>query len=398
MALGTPEHVVNEHVSVAKVLCPSKPYAAGFVNGTLRSAIREGITQVPEAARTSASNESKDSEEEEDNAPSALELLKAKGATEAEALSTTYSHPVWMVERWLKEYGPADTQKLLSHNNRRPSFTLRRNGSVTTRTSMAELVKRLQDEGVKLRPSKFLPKHFLTVESGLQSALPYVRSGFAAVQDESAGLVVAMLDPQEGDVICDTCAAPGGKALFTADLVGPKGSVFALDINKRRVEAIDNFARTLGLRNVVAAQADLLELGKPGRLVKLTGGALSGFDKVLLDVPCSGLGVLSKRADLRWRRTKAQLEDLTALQGRMLQGAASLVNPGGLLVYSTCSPDREETFDQIAKFLERNPNWDVDAPPEMVPDECVTDEGYLLTLPHVHGIDGAFAARLRRMR
>lgn len=149
---------------------------------------------------------------------------------------------------------------------------------------------------------------------------------------------------------------------------------------------------------IAGAQADLLQLGRPGGIEKLTGGALEGFDKVLLDVPCSGLGVLSKRADLRWRRTADQLEELTQLQGKMLQAASKIVNKGGLLVYSTCSPDKEETVDQIFRFLEANPNFEIDSPPETVPDEVITDDGFLLTLPHVHGVDGAFAARLRRVR
>lgn len=297
----------------------------------------------------------------------------------------------------ISSLGPEATERLMQHNNRRPTFSIRKVGGLNV--PMRSLQTQLEEQGVHVRPSAFLPAHFLTVESGLQLALPIVRDGYAAVQDESAGLVVAMLDPQPGETICDTCAAPGGKALFAADLVGAEGTVFALDVNKRRVEAIENFSGVLGLEDrVICAQADLLELGRPGRLEALTGGRLRGFDKLLLDVPCTGLGVLGKRADLRWRRTEAQLHELTQLQAKMLRSAAQLMNVGGVLVYSTCSPDPAETVDQVRAFLRDHPDFVLDAPPKGVPKECLTQEGFLLTQPQVHGVDGAFAARLKRVR
>jgi 16S rRNA (cytosine967-C5)-methyltransferase len=240
------------------------------------------------------------------------------------------------------------------------------------------------------------------------------------VQDEAAGLVVAMLDPQPGETVLDACAAPGGKALLAAARMRGRGLLLALDASRRRLASLRRAAEGREHGGVLRTRAaDLRDFAtqrfvphaapsEEERAAMERGGGGGGsdperrhpwqYDRVLLDAPCSGTGVLSKRADLRWRRTPADVRQLAGLQGELLDAAAALVAPGGLLVYATCSLEHQENQAQVAAFLQRHPGFQLEAPPPSagVPTQCLDARGCLAMLPHVHGTDGAFAARLRR--
>ncbi|PRW33141.1 Ribosomal RNA small subunit methyltransferase B isoform A [Chlorella sorokiniana] len=264
-----------------------------------------------------------------------------------------------------------------------------------------------------------------------------ISSGKGQVQDEAAGLVVALLDPQPGEDLLDACAAPGGKTLFSAARMQGQGSILALDIGRSRLAALRgmaarqqhgamvsthaadlrDFAPMLAQRRRQSAvggedaQQEVQEAQQGEREAAEAHGSADDqagdsrskpwptqFDRVLLDAPCSGTGVLAKRADLRWRRTPEEVEQMAGLQGQLLAAAASVVKPGGLLVYSTCSLEAVENQQQVSAFLANHPDFSVEPPPAEtgIPPKCVSPEGYLLMLPHVHGTDGAFAVRLRR--
>ncbi|PRW33142.1 Ribosomal RNA small subunit methyltransferase B isoform B [Chlorella sorokiniana] len=272
-------------------------------------------------------------------------------------------------------------------------------------------------------------------EALLSSGL--ISSGKGQVQDEAAGLVVALLDPQPGEDLLDACAAPGGKTLFSAARMQGQGSILALDIGRSRLAALRgmaarqqhgamvsthaadlrDFAPMLAQRRRQSAvggedaQQEVQEAQQGEREAAEAHGSADDqagdsrskpwptqFDRVLLDAPCSGTGVLAKRADLRWRRTPEEVEQMAGLQGQLLAAAASVVKPGGLLVYSTCSLEAVENQQQVSAFLANHPDFSVEPPPAEtgIPPKCVSPEGYLLMLPHVHGTDGAFAVRLRR--
>ncbi|CAK9145110.1 unnamed protein product [Ilex paraguariensis] len=218
---------------------------------------------------------------------------------------------------------------------------------------------------------------FVRVRTGMQIVIQagLLKEGFCAVQDESAGLVVSVVDPQPGEIIVDCCAAPGGKTLFIASCLSGLGMVSAIDINKGRLRILRETAKLHKVDDVITVvHADLRTFAvtlyhmKSGRLflqLEVSNFLLFSFfyqdnnhvkfDKVLLDAPCSGLGVLSKRADLRWNRKLEDMEKLKDLQDELLDAASMLVKPGGVLVYSTCSIDPEENEERVAAFLRRHP-------------------------------------------
>ncbi len=355
--LDVPPHAaVNEAVELARERV--RPGAGGLVNGLLRSVLRS-IDKLP--------------------VPST--------GDEADDLAVQHSHPTWMVKRWLRRYGREDTERLLAWNNARPQYGLRIN---TLKEAVPDFQENLQQRGISFEPSPYLPD-FVRV-SRLQGILQggLLAEGRCAVQDESAGLVVQLLDPKPGETLVDLCAAPGGKSLFSAQKMKDAGEILAFDSNRARVGLITSSAEVQGIDCITASQAD-------GRSLPDEQPALQA-DRVLLDAPCSGLGVLSRRADLRWHRSEESLGELIALQDELLDAAGRLVRPGGVLVYSTCTIEPDENEDRVEAFLARNDGFEVESAEAWLPREVVTARGYYGTFPPEHGIDGAFAARLKKVR
>ncbi|KAJ7960942.1 ribosomal RNA small subunit methyltransferase B [Quillaja saponaria] len=316
-----PYAVVDENVRLAKTAL--RPGAGNMVNGILRKLVllKEGKS---------------------------LPLPKVEGddRAQARALATLYSHPVWMVRRWTKYLGQEEAINLMIWNNNDPSFSLRANHR--RGVSRAALVTRLNELKVPHQISLHL-QEFVRIKTGLQTVIQagLLREGLCSVQDESAGLVVSVMDPQPGESIVDCCAAPGGKTLYMASHLNGQGMVFAVDINKGRLRILKETAKSHHVDGVITTiHADLRTL---------VNNSPVKSNKVLLDAPCSGLGVLSKRADLRWNRKLEDMEQLKNLQDELLDAASLLVNPGGVLVYSTCSIDPGENDERVAAFLLRHP-------------------------------------------
>ncbi|BDA44184.1 Ribosomal RNA small subunit methyltransferase B [Coccomyxa sp. Obi] len=366
LELGTPDWVINSHVELAKELV--RPEAARLVNGVLRNMTRM-------------------------RAANAIPMPKIEPGfsprQRADVFGIASSHPTWLVERWVQRFGEATALKLLASNNRRPLYSLRVN---TMKVDIGTLEEKLREAGVDVERSPYLPNEYLRVKSGLQEVLSQglVSDGLCQVQDESAGLVVSLLDCQPGERVLDACAAPGGKTLFAAARMQGKGHLVAMDANARRLKGLPGTAAQQGV------PADFLRVGAAD-VRDLPAQQHAPFDRVLLDVPCSGLGVLAKRADLRWRRQQADILSNALLQDALLDAAAQLVKPGGLLVYSTCSIEPEENDGRVEAFLSRHHNFRSEpAPSGTLPQEVLDKSGFMATFPHMHGIDGAFGARLRR--
>ncbi|XP_049345511.1 uncharacterized protein LOC125810029 isoform X2 [Solanum verrucosum] len=293
----------------------------------------------------------------------------------------------WMVRRWTKYFGQDTAIKLMTWNNSYPSFSLRANtGKGLTG---ADLVSRLKMLKVPHEPSLYLDD-FVRLKTGMQNVIQagLLKEGFCAVQDESAGLVVSIVDPQPGENIIDCCAAPGGKTLFMASRLNGQGKLFAVDINEGRLRILRETAKLHQVIDVISTIHSDLRTFSTDKVVE--------WDKVLLDAPCSGLGVLSKRADLRWNRRLEDMEQLKHLQDELLDSASRLVKPGGVLIYSTCSIDPEENEERIEAFLLRHPEFYIDPVNKYVPENFVTNRGFYMSNPVKHELDGAFAARLVR--
>ena len=349
--LDEPPHaVVNETVNLAR----SMRLSTGLTNGVLRSVVR---------ARTT--------------------LPEPRTGNSVRDLAIRWSHPTWLTRRYVKRFGVDVATRLLQQNNEAPVYGIRVN---QTHISAAQLLDDLSAQGIAANPSPFLEDYLRTTSLGPLIRKGYMSRGVCSVHDESAGLVVALLDPKPGEIILDTCAAPGGKALAAACRMHGSGQLHAWDIHPNRLLKVDELAHVQGLENIHTWVVDLLD---PPEM---------HADRVLLDVPCTGTGVMNKRADLRWRRREADLMDLTKLQQRLMDAAISCVRPGGLFVYSTCSIEPEENELQVDSFLERHPNFTLECAGDLLPAEVVTPTRYMATLPHHHGTDGAFAARLRKSR
>lgn len=299
----------------------------------------------------------------------------------AQYLAIMYSHPVWAVRRWMNRFGFAETEKLLQANNERPTLSLRINTSKTTPERFLEL---LAAQNVTFEKSKYLGTFVRTSNLSNISQTELFRKGYFSVQDESAGLACQLLGVQQGDRVIDLCSAPGGKTTYIGEVLHGKGEVVAVDKYSVRLNLVRSSCERLGITNVTLVAADS------------TVYATEPADKVLLDAPCSGLGVLAKKPDVKLKREAEDIRDLVGLQRRLIENGANLVKNGGVLVYSTCTPEPEENFGIVRSFLQGHPEFSVDHAAQFVPPALVTADGYVETYPHRHHMDGSFSVRLKK--
>ncbi|HWK90553.1 MAG TPA: 16S rRNA (cytosine(967)-C(5))-methyltransferase RsmB [Longimicrobium sp.] len=333
--------------SVDLVRDAGAPRAAGLVNGVLQNLQRRRETiRFPDFARDPAAH-----------------------------LATWGSHPRWLVERWIARWGSDEARALVEANNQRPELYLRPLG-----ISADEARARLGAAGIAAEPVDFAPESLrVQPPAGAGEALAAVP---AVVQDPAAALVVRYAAVPEGATVLDVCAAPGGKSLGLAERAA---HVVAADLSWRRLHRVaENAARVGWGGRVGAVVAD-------GRHAPFRSA-----DVVLLDAPCTGTGTLRRHPDGRWRVGPDDLDALAELQRELIDAAGALVRPGGWLVYSTCSLEPEENEVQVEQFLARNPGWTLDPAEGAVDPSLLDTEGRLCVLPQRQGVDGAFAARLRR--
>ncbi len=296
-------------------------------------------------------------------------------------LAVVESHPQWIVKRWVRRFGAEETKQLLESNNRRPDLTLRVN---SLKIDFNYFLSKLSDHQVQFARSQALDFFVRVKHMAGIGASEMFQQGFFVVQDESAGLAVRLLDPKPGERVLDLCSAPGGKTTYIGELMKNVGEIVAVDRYESRLNLVKSACHRLGLANVHFVTADASEV------------KTAPADKVLLDVPCSGLGVLAKKPDAKWKREPEDLEHLTAIQKSILENAADLVKPGGVVVYSTCTTEPEENYDLVKAFLAGHPEFSVESASSFVSPTLVHADGYVETFPHRHGMDGSFSIRLRR--
>ncbi len=296
-------------------------------------------------------------------------------------LAVYYSHPLWMVRRWMTRFEREELERFLAVNNEVPGLTLRIN---RLKIAPAEFLSMLDNAKITYQGSSFID-HFIKLRSlsGI-GQMKMFQSGLFSIQDESAALPVLLLDPKPGERVIDLCAAPGGKTTFVAELMRNEGEILAVDKYESRLHIVSANCERLGIRNVQLHVADASTLEAPPA------------EKVIIDVPCSGLGVLRKKPDIKWKREPEDIPRLARQQSSLLERGSQLVKPGGVLVYSTCTTEPEENAMQVAAFLERHPEFRLDEASQYVNKSVVTPWGSVETFPHRHHIDGTFAARLVR--
>ena len=346
---------VNETVNLTK---QAVPRASGLVNAVLRNYLRRRDTiSFPDPF----------------TAPAA-------------SIAARHSHPVWLVNQWLDQLGPEEAEQLAEASSCQPPLTLRAN---TLRITREELLSRFRDNGIDAVSCRFSP-HGLQVEGRHHiPGLPGFREGLFAVQDEASQMAGLLLGAQPGERVLDACAAPGGKATHLAQIMDNQGELLAMDISRNKLPLIQEAAQRLGISIISTRAADLLQSG---------AFPANAFDRVLLDAPCSGLGVIRRNPEAKWRLTPADFTRLAATQKTLLKNAARLLKPGGTLVYSTCSTTVEENEAVVRDFLSRQGDCVLENLSDIFPDgrELFTAEGMFRAWPHRYAMDGFFAARLRK--
>jgi len=299
-------------------------------------------------------------------------------------LGILYSFPDWMIELWLNQLGIEETEALCQWFNQPPTIDLRIN---PLNASIDTVETAMQAADVQVQRLPHLPQALrLKGSKGSVQMLPGFNEGWWTIQDSSAQLVSHLLNPHPDDVIIDACAAPGGKTTHLAELMRDRGTIWACDKAASRLKKVKANTQRLQLQSIQICPGDSRDFPQ------FTQKA----DAVLLDAPCSGLGTLHRRPDIRWRCTPTRVQELSVLQSELLTQTATWVKPGGVLVYATCTLHPQENEAVIQAFLERHPHWRIDAPPPTL-SAFSTPQGWLNVLPHQHQMDGFFMVRLKHL-
>ena len=297
-----------------------------------------------------------------------------------------YSMPKWLVQRFLEQYGFEKTEKMLEYFLKEKPTTIRIREYLVEKEAVLESLK---SQKVTVEKAPYVENAYYLKDYDHLPALDAFRVGSIQVQDVSSMLVGEIADPKEGDYVIDLCAAPGGKTLCIADKLKGTGRVDARDISRTKTDYIRENAIRQNFLNVVVTEKDATQLDSE---------SLEKADIVLADVPCSGLGVMGRKTDIKYKLNPAKMQELVGLQREILEQASTYVKPGGTLIYSTCTIGKEENQDNVEWFLEHYP-YELESLDPYLCEELkseTTRKGYLQLLPGVHQCDGFFIARLKR--
>ncbi len=300
-------------------------------------------------------------------------------------LSTKYSYKPWMIKNWVEKFGQEFTEDLLDANNEKPSIYIRVN---TLKTTREELMSKLSDMNIKCFKVSTLEEAIRVENLKNIENNKLFKDGLFTVQDISSMIVGKIVNPKENSRVLDICSAPGGKTTHLATIMNNTGHIVSRDIFEHKIKLINATANRLGLTNIEAQCFDASVLDNDN---------IDKFDYVLADVPCSGLGIIRRKPEIKYKE-KADLKELPSIQSKILKNASKYVKIDGVLVYSTCTIQDVENIDIINAFLKENDNF------KLVPIDAVNvdvdnqDKGYLKIYPHIHGMDGFFIAKLIRVR
>jgi len=362
-----PSAAVNESVKLVQSgkQRPSQDWT-GFVNAVLRSLIREPAPPWPDPAEDPVS-----------------------------ALSVRYSCPPWLTQRWLHRFGSAAAESLCRAAITIPPLTIRTN---TLRLTRDVLETDLVRAGYQVRPTTVSPVGLILEKCGPVTEIPQFRAGAFYVEDEAGQLIPLILDPQPGERVLDACAAPGGKATHLATLMQNRGEIVAIDRSPKRLHMLEENCRRLGIRIITTVTADMTQDLREERKVG-RGLFHQPFDRILLDAPCSGLGVLRRHPEGKWQKGEGLLAQHQATQIQMLEQVSRLLRPGGVLVYSSCSTEQDENEDVIEQFCKAHAEFHREPVSSWLPPTArvlLNTQGDLSTMFSPYPMDAFFAARLRK--
>lgn len=353
-----PAHaIIHEAVEIAKKR--SHKGTTSFVNGVLRSIQRKGIPDTKN-----------------------LKPLKKKIAVET-------STPEWIVSRWLSMYGEQITIEMCEANLLRKQISVRVQSVKITRDAAIE---QLQNEAVKTVKSRFSSDGLVVLEGNVLKSTLF-HDGYLTVQDQSSMLVGEMLQLNDDMHVLDCCSAPGGKTTHIAEKMNNTGKIDAYDIQKNKIKRLREKAKILDLTRIDAEQGDARKLQEKHET--------KSFDRVLVDAPCSGLGVIRSKPDIKYQKEEADIERLANIQKDILHSVSKLVKQDGYLIYSTCTVDKEENESVVKAFLNEHPDYEVDDTffselPQFLQDGPGLTEWGIQIFPQTYGTDGFFLTRLNR--
>ena len=344
---------VNETVNLAK---KKNSKVSGFINGILRNVIRQKE-----------------------------EIGKVKTKDDVDYLSIKYSYDKWMIRNWMIHFGKEFTEELLEANNERPNIYLRTN---TLKITRDELIKKLEKQNIKAEKVNVVEEaikveHLKDIENN-----SLYKEGLFTVQDVSSMLVGKVMNPKENSLVLDVCSAPGGKTTHMATLMNNTGQVVSRDIYDHKLKLIKASSKRLGLTNVDVEEFDGMKLDRE---------SIGKFDYVLADVPCSGLGIIRRKPEIKYKE-KEEFRQLPPIQKKILENASKYVKVGGTLIYSTCTIQDSENIDVVNEFLQKNKNFELVPIKEVNVDLDNQEKGYMKIYPNVHNMDGFFISKLIRVR
>ena len=344
---------VNETVNLAK---KKNSKVSGFINGILRNVIRQKE-----------------------------EIGKVKTKDDIEYLAIKYSYDKWMIKNWIAHFGKEFTEELVEANNERPNIYLRTN---TLKITRGELIEKLAEQNIKAEKVNVVEEaikveHLKDIENN-----KLYKEGLFTVQDISSMLVGKVMNPKENSLILDVCSAPGGKTTHMATLMNNTGQVVSRDIYDHKLKLIKASANRLGLTNIDAQEFDGMKLDRE---------SIAKFDYVLADVPCSGLGIIRRKPEIKYKE-KEEFRELPPIQKKILENAAKYVKVGGTLIYSTCTIQDNENINVVNEFLQKHKNFELAPIKEVNVDLNNQEKGYMKIYPNVHDMDGFFISKLIRVR
>lgn len=347
---------VNEAVKLAKKY--GHKGTIGFVNGVLRSIVREK-----------------------------QKFMTIDVDDKVKYIAIKYSHPEYLVKRWIEEFGPEFAESLCKTNNEKPFLNIRVN---TLKTTKEELMEKLKANNYDVEEGKYAVDCIIIKNPVRITEIDEFKEGLLTIQDESSMLVGQIIDPKEDSLILDVCAAPGGKSTHLAQLMNNTGKIISRDIYDHKIDQINENTKRLGINSIEAQIYDALDFDED---------LINKVDCCLLDAPCSGLGLIRRKPEIKYNRSEEDILNLVQLQKKIINRAKLYVKVGGILVYSTCTIENNENIILIKEFLKNNTNFKLVSLEDKIQNKEnleTLEQGYIQLFPNIHNTDGFFIAKMVR--